>query len=209
LILSYIYDSRTLDIIIIVPDRLLAGAPLLALPLLDFCFSKLPQLVDLRWLARGYALRQFHKASKRGAVGNGVRSGAGLHANDTDARVLWTSIMLAVAEVTDPCLERRRVVFLDNATVCLDGSMARYGSPFSRVVDETDVDRRVCLKIVCLARFGVGVEEKIEAVALLFGVSIVQFSENKRHSPDINTPVLCVCVELCHHASNIPLQPGP
>lgn len=85
-------------------------------------------------------------------------------------------------------------MFFDNATVCLDGSMARYGSPFSRVVDETDVDRRVCLKIVCLARFGVGVEEKIEAVALLFGVSIVQLSENKRHSPDINTPcVMCLC----------------
>lgn len=214
MILSYVYDPKTLDIIhhctgsIAAPELVLylAGMSLLALPLLDFGFSKLPQLVDLRWLARRNTLRQLDKASKRRAVGNCVCRGAGLHPNDTDARVLWASIMLAVAEVTNPCLECRRVVFLNNAAIRLDGGMARYGSPFSRVVDKTNVDRRVRLKIICLARFGVGVEEKIEAIALLSEVSIVQFSEN----PDINTPcAMCLCTKLCHHASNIPLQPRP
>jgi hypothetical protein len=79
--------------------------------------------------------------------------------------------MRAVTEIADPGLERGRVVLPHNLAICLDGSVAGDGSPLARVVDEAEVDGLVLLEVVCLARLGVGVEEEIEAVALLRLVS--------------------------------------
>lgn len=75
--------------------------------------------------------------------------------------------MRTVAQVADPCLQSGRIVLLHNAAIGLDGGMSRDRGPFTTVVDEADVDGRVCLKVIGLAGFSVGVEEKIEAVALL------------------------------------------
>lgn len=94
-------------------------------------------------------------------------SSAGLDTDDANAWVFWTAVMLAVAEVADPGLERWRVVLADNLAISLNGCMARDGSPFSGVVDEANVDRRVFFQVICLARLSVGVEEEIEAVSFL------------------------------------------
>lgn len=82
--------------------------------------------------------------------------------------------MFAVAKVTDPCLQRRRVVLLDDTAVRFNGCVAGYGSPFAGVVDKADVDGGVRLKVVGLAGLGVGVKEKIKTIALLYSVSAVQ-----------------------------------
>lgn len=59
-------------------------------------------------------------------------------------------------------------MLLDDVAVGLDRSMAGDGSPLSGVVDEANVDRRVLLEVISLAGLGVGVEEEVETVALLY-----------------------------------------
>jgi hypothetical protein len=79
--------------------------------------------------------------------------------------------VLAVAEVAEPRLQRRRVVFFDNGAVGLDGGVARDGRPLARVGDEAEVDRSMLLEVVGLAGLGVGVEEEVEAVSFLLNVN--------------------------------------
>jgi len=55
----------------------------------------------------------------------------------------------------------------DDVAIRLNGGVARDGSPFAGVSDEAEVDRSVGLEVVGLAGLGVGVEEEVEAVALL------------------------------------------
>lgn len=80
--------------------------------------------------------------------------------------------MRAVTEVADPCLQCGRVVLPDNFAVRLYGSVAGDGCPLAGWSDEGDIDGRVRLEVVGLAGFGVGVEEELEAVALLYSVKI-------------------------------------
>ena len=63
-----------------------------------------------------------------------------------------------IFEVTQPGLEGWRVVFTDRFTVCDDVGFATDACPFSRRVEEGDVDFGVGVQIVSLARFGVCVE---------------------------------------------------
>jgi hypothetical protein len=63
-------------------------------------------------------------------------------------------------------------VLLNNSAVCLNGRFARDGRPLPGVVDETNVDGRVFLEVVGLARLGIGVEEDVEAVCFLFILSL-------------------------------------
>ena len=81
--------------------------------------------------------------------------------------------MCAVTEIAKPGLQRGRVVLLDDVAVNFDGCMSRNRCPLARVVDEANVDGGVGLEIVGLAGLSVGVEEKVEAIALLWYVSIV------------------------------------
>jgi hypothetical protein len=94
-----------------------------------------------------------------------------LNANDADARVLWATVVLAITEISNPRLQRWRVVLLDNSAVGLNGSLSGDGRPLAGAVDEANVDRRVLLEVVGLARLGVGVEEEVEAVSFLFPVN--------------------------------------
>jgi hypothetical protein len=84
---------------------------------------------------------------------------AGLDADNSDTWVVWATIVLAVAEIAKPRLQRRRVVLLDDGAIGLDRGVTGDGCPLARVGDETEVDRRMLFEVVGLAGLGVGVEE--------------------------------------------------
>jgi hypothetical protein len=88
----------------------------------------------------------------------------------TNTGVLGSTVVLAITKVTDPRLERGGVVLTHNLAISLNRGMTRNGCPFTRAVDEANVDRLVFLEVVCLAGLGVGVEEEVEAVALLCSI---------------------------------------
>lgn len=75
--------------------------------------------------------------------------------------------MLAISQVTNPRLEAGGIVLLDRRAVRLDRRLAADRRPFARRRQEGDVDVRVVLQIVRLARLRVGVEEKVETVRFL------------------------------------------
>lgn len=127
----------------------------------------MPQLVDTRRLAGRDTLGQLNEATNSGSPRDSILCSLGLDPDDTNPRILWAAIVLAVTKITNPSLQSWGVVLPNNITVGLDRGMARDGGPLARGVDEPNVDRRVLLKVIGLARLGVGVEEEIEAVALL------------------------------------------
>lgn len=63
-----------------------------------------------------------------------------LDTNDTNPRIVRTSIMLAVTQVSQPCLEGRAVVLLDQLAIRLDGGLSGDGSPLAGAVQERNVD---------------------------------------------------------------------
>ena len=75
--------------------------------------------------------------------------------------------MCPITEISKPSLQSRRVVFLDSSTVGEDASFAGDGSPLAAAVEESDVDGVVGGDVVCLARFGVGVEDEVDAARFL------------------------------------------
>jgi hypothetical protein len=75
--------------------------------------------------------------------------------------------MDTVTEITKPSLEGRAVVLGNKTAICADTSITSNGSPLSGGVDERNVDVRVSIEVVGLARLGVGVEEKVDTSSLL------------------------------------------
>ena len=80
--------------------------------------------------------------------------------------------MCAVAKITNPGLELRGVILLDDVTVADDRGFAADGGPLACAVEESDVDGGVGVKVVSLAGFGVGVEDQVDATSFLFNVSV-------------------------------------
>lgn len=58
-------------------------------------------------------------------------------------------------------------MLLDERTIRLDACGSADRSPLAGVVEERDVDVRISVEIVRLARLAVGVEEKVDAASLL------------------------------------------
>jgi hypothetical protein len=59
--------------------------------------------------------------------------------------------MLSITQITNPTLEISRVVLMDHVTAGDDLCVAANRSPFSRAIDEGDVDLGVGLEVVGLA----------------------------------------------------------
>jgi hypothetical protein len=55
--------------------------------------------------------------------------------------------MFSITQVSQPCLQRRRIVFLDDRAVSDDLRGSGNGGPFARRVQEGDVDVRVGLDV--------------------------------------------------------------
>jgi hypothetical protein len=137
------------------------------LTLLNLLCLDVPKLVHLSSLAGDNALGELNCTTNGRAPGNSVLCGLAGDLDEADARVLRATVVLAVAEVTEPGLERGRVVLLDARAVGLDGSGAGDAGPLAGVVEESKVDLGVLLEIVGLAGLGVGVEDEVDAVVLL------------------------------------------
>ena len=75
--------------------------------------------------------------------------------------------MLAVAQVAEPGLQRRGVVFLDCFAVVDYAGGAGDGRPATGGVQEGDVGVLVRREVVGLAGFGVCVEEEVDAARFL------------------------------------------
>lgn len=75
--------------------------------------------------------------------------------------------MCTIFQIPKPGLECRRVVFTNDLTICDNLCFATDGGPFTRGVEEGDVDFRIRFEVVGFARFGIGVEEEIDTATLL------------------------------------------
>jgi hypothetical protein len=127
----------------------------------------MPQLVDLGSGTSDRTLRDLNRAADKVLAGDGIGDGLGVDVDQTNARILWTTIVLAVAEVSQPGLEALGVVLADAGSVGLDLGGAGDGSPLAAGIDEADVDVGGVVEVVGLAGLGVGVEDEVDAVTLL------------------------------------------
>ena len=135
--------------------------------MLNLARLNVPKLVDLSSLASDNALGELHSAANGSAPADGVLRSLAGDLDEADARVLGTTVVLAITEVAEPGLEGRRVVLLDAGAVGLDGCGAGDAGPLAGVVEEGEVDVGVLLEVVGLAGLGVGVEDEVNAVVLL------------------------------------------
>lgn len=109
------------------------------------------QLVDLGRLARQNALGDLNRATDRSPAGDGILRRLGRDLDDDDPRVVGTTVVLAVAEVAQPRLQRRAVVLVHFLPVRLNRRGARDGRPLARVVQEAQVHGLVGGQVVRLA----------------------------------------------------------
>jgi len=130
----------------------------------------MPHLVDRRRLARHGALCDLVRAGQQVLAADGVLRRLARDLDDADTRVVGAAVVLAVAEVTEPRLQRGRVVGLHLLAVGDDGGFAGDAGPFARGVEEAEVDLGVGFEVVGFAGLGVGVEDEVDAVALLYSI---------------------------------------
>lgn len=121
----------------------------------------MPQLVHARALAGDHALCKFDRSAQDGLLADSILSRIRLNPNDADARIVGSTVMSTIAKVTNPCLEGWGIVLLDEVAIGADGGVTRNRSPVTARGNERYVASGVCVEVVCLARFGVGVEEEI------------------------------------------------
>jgi hypothetical protein len=127
----------------------------------------MPQLVDLGSRTSDGTLRDLNRAADEVLAGDGIGDSLGVDVDQTNARILWTTVVLAVAEVSQPGLQALGVVLADTRAVGLNLCGTGDGSPLAVGVDEADVDIGGVVEIVSLAGLGVGVKDEVDAVALL------------------------------------------
>lgn len=125
------------------------------------------ELVDGRRLSRDDTLGDIDRASDGRLSARCVLNGLADDLDDDDAGVVGSAIVLAISEIAHPRLQRGRVILLYPLTVGLNGRFAGHGSPLAAGVEESEVDFGVGVEIVGLAGFRVGVEDKVNTIALL------------------------------------------
>lgn len=133
----------------------------------------MPELVHLRRLTRNNTLHKLHSATHSSPSRNRILRRLRVHLDQTNPWVLWSTIVLAVAEVAEPGFQSWAVVLADALAVGLDRSGARDGGPFAGGREEAEVDVRVGVEVVSLAGFGVCVEDEVDSVIFLYDTRIV------------------------------------
>lgn len=164
--LQTFYEERPVDTSVHSPSSRLV--PRETLTLLQLRLLQVPQLVHLRGVTSHDTLGKLERTTNSRTPGDRILRGLGANLDDTDARVFGSTIMLAVAEVAEPGLEGRRIEGADLFAVGLNAGFTANRCPLARGVEETNVDFRVRIEVVGLAGLGVGVEDEVDAVALLF-----------------------------------------
>lgn len=112
--------------------------------------------------------------------------------------------MFSVSKVTQPSLQRWRVVFADHSSICYDGSVTREGCPLSSSIIEGHIDGGVGFEVIGLSGLGVGVEDKINASVFLVPLARTRLIWSEAHcssqghtSGSQTSGTLRCC---CHHA---------
>jgi len=100
-------------------------------PLLELLLVQVSQLVDLWSLTSDNTLGELGESTNGSPIADGVLSGFGSDLDDDNSWVVWTTVVLAVTEVTNPSLESWRVVLADLLTVGLDLGITRNRSPLA------------------------------------------------------------------------------
>lgn len=89
-------------------------------PSLDLLLCEFSKLVDCRSAASDDTLGHLSSPADSILANDCIRSGDSLDFEDANAGIFWTSVMLSVTEVSEPCLECWRVVLLDGLAVSQD-----------------------------------------------------------------------------------------
>lgn len=84
----------------------------------------IPQLVDIRALSGNYTLRKLDKPTNSRPLRSRILRRKSSNLDSADSRVVRSAVVLAVAEVSDPRLERRAVVLVDELAVGDDFGLA-------------------------------------------------------------------------------------
>ena len=141
-------------------------------PLADLALANLSQLAHSRRLTRDHALHHLDSASNYILSCNLVCNGLGLYLDDADSWIVLATIVCPITEISKPSFQSWRVVFLDSSSVGEDTGFAGDGSPFAAAVEEGDVDGVIGGDVVGLARFSVGVEDKVDTARFLWKVHV-------------------------------------
>ena len=126
--------------------------------LCQFFLAQLPQLVHVRSTPGHGTFGDLYGTSYHRPRINSICCRLRRDFDHPNSRILGSTVMGSIFEVTQPGLEGWRIVFADRFTVCDDVGLATDACPFSRRVKEGDVDFGIRIQIVGLARFGVRVE---------------------------------------------------
>jgi hypothetical protein len=119
----------------------------------------MPQLIDVRHVSSSHPLRHLDQRTNHARLTDRILRHHCLDADEADTGILRAAVMGAVAQISDPGLQRRRVVLLDVGAVSADAGLAADGRPFAGRGEEGQVDVGVGGEVVGFARFGVGVED--------------------------------------------------
>lgn len=139
----------------------------MSLTLLQFFLSDLSQLVDLWRCTSNSSLNNLRAPSQGSPRRNCICCRQGLDLDDTNPRVFWSSIMLAVLQVAKPCFQARGVVFADRLTISDNVGFARHGGPFASGIEKSNVDLGIRLQIIGFARFRIGMEKEVNTTSFL------------------------------------------
>ena len=140
---------------------------MISLTLLQLFFTDLPQLVDLGRRTSDSPLDNFYASPQRGPRLDGICCGQSLDLDDTNPRVLWSSIMLAVLQIAKPRFQRGGVVFANCLTVSDNVGFAGDACPCTRTVKERDIDFIIRLEVVGFTGLGIRVEKEVNTASFL------------------------------------------
>ena len=110
------------------------------LTLLQFRLINVPQLVHTGRLTSRNTFSKLDDSTNSCAPANCILCGNGFDLDDADSRIVRASIVLAVAKITDPCLESRAIEFVYLLAIRLYGRFAGNGCPLSSRVQERQID---------------------------------------------------------------------
>src|ERR1700759_3262107 len=100
---------------------------------------------------------------------NSILRRLSLDLDQADARILRPPIMLPIAQIANPRLQRRRVVLAHLLPIQHNLRLARDARPLAHAVEEAEVDVRVAAQVVRLAGLDVCVEDQVDAGGLFAG----------------------------------------
>ena len=105
-------------------------------PLLDLAIGDFSQVVDRSRSTRDDTGSHLSGTTKEVFREEGISGRVHLNTNDSDTRVVLRTVVRSIAEISEPGLQGRSIVLLDEGSIGHKTGLASHRSPFSRGVDE-------------------------------------------------------------------------